>query len=130
MHQPHDTIASLSLRYNVPASAIRRANRLHSDHLLAGRRTIVIPGTHYKGPGLSPRPVEGEEEERKARALRRWMVRCKVADYDVGLLYLAQAGYDLEAAVEAYLADEAWERAHPLEAARRGKKKKGRGFGG
>lgn len=58
------------------------------------------------------------------------MVRCKVADYDVGLLYLAQASYDLEAAVEAYLADEAWERAHPLEAARRGKKNKGRGVRG
>ncbi|KAK7751618.1 hypothetical protein SLS62_006444 [Diatrype stigma] len=134
---PDDTVASLSLRYGVSAAALRRANRLHSDHLLAGRRTVVIPGG---GASLSPRPVEGEAGERRARALRRWMVRCKVADYDVALLYLGQAAYDLEAAVAAYLADEAWEREHPLEgeAARRGKEKKKKkgeerkegGFGG
>ncbi|KLU84271.1 hypothetical protein MAPG_03315 [Magnaporthiopsis poae ATCC 64411] len=36
----HDTIPSLSLRYNIPAAALRAANRLGSDHLLLGRRVI------------------------------------------------------------------------------------------
>ncbi len=55
----NDTVASLALRYGVPPQELRRANRLASDHLLAARRTVVIPGAYYKGGvSLSPRPVE------------------------------------------------------------------------
>jgi hypothetical protein len=76
-----DSIASLSLRYGVPQSALRRTNGLYSDHLLAARRTLLIPGEFYKGGvSLSPRPVEGEEEEARKSKLRRWMVACKVAE--------------------------------------------------
>ncbi|KAI0016689.1 hypothetical protein F4780DRAFT_783022 [Xylariomycetidae sp. FL0641] len=121
LHQPHDTVASLSLRYGVPASVLRRANNLTSDHLLLARRTVLIPGTHYRaGVSLSPRPVEGEEEEARKAKIRRFMVACKVPEYDVALLYLDQAAYDLDRATEAYFADEEWERAHPA-AARAGK---------
>ncbi|KAH7328515.1 hypothetical protein B0I35DRAFT_403869 [Stachybotrys elegans] len=107
----HDTIASLALRYNVPVSALRRTNKITSDHLLLGRRTVLIPGEFYKGGvSLSPRPIEGEEEELRKNKIRRFMTSCKVADYDVAQLYLEQTSYDLDAAVDAYLADEAWER--------------------
>ncbi|KAH7374752.1 hypothetical protein B0T11DRAFT_3066 [Plectosphaerella cucumerina] len=110
----HDTIPSLSLRYNVPAPVLRRANNLTSDHLLAARRTVLIPASHYSGgTSLSPRPIAGELDERRKAAVRRFMVTCKVADYDVATLYLEQAGHDLHAAVEQYLGDDAWERAHP-----------------
>jgi hypothetical protein len=110
----NDTIASLSLRYNVPASALRRANNITSDHLLLGRRTILIPGEYYRGGvSLSPRPVEGEDEELRKAKIRRFMTSCKVTDYDVATLYLEQAGYDLASAVDAYVGDEAWEREHP-----------------
>jgi hypothetical protein len=34
--------------------------------------------------------------------------------YDLAILYLDQAEYDLDAAVEAYMEDERWEREHPL----------------
>ncbi len=30
---------------------------------------------------LSPRPVEGEDEERRKGIVRRFMVTCKVAEY-------------------------------------------------
>jgi hypothetical protein len=40
----HDSLASLSLRYGVPISALRRANNITSDHLLLARRTVIIPG--------------------------------------------------------------------------------------
>ncbi|RYP79114.1 hypothetical protein DL771_000092 [Monosporascus sp. 5C6A] len=126
LDQPHDTVASLSLRYGISAAALRRANNIHSDHLIQGRRTVVIPGARVS---LSPRPVGGEDEERRKARIRRWMVRCRVHEYDVAVLYLEQAGYDLEAAVERYLADEEWERAHPLEARRRGKRVGGGGAG-
>lgn len=57
--------------------------------------------------------------------------------YDVALLYLEQASYNLEQAITAYKADEEWEKEHSLEAAKKGKSKasqsSGRrkwGFGG
>jgi hypothetical protein len=79
--QNNDSILSLSLRYGVPADALRRTNNLYADHLLAARRTVLIPGAYYKGGvSLSPRPLEGEEEEIKKTKLRKFMVRCKVAE--------------------------------------------------
>lgn len=72
---------------------------------------------------MSPRPVEGEEEEARKVKLRKWMVACKVAEYDIALLYLKQADYDLDAAIEAYKDDERWEKEHPLEANSKGKNK-------
>ncbi|KAG6054462.1 hypothetical protein E4U17_003772 [Claviceps sp. LM77 group G4] len=109
-----DSVTSLSFRYGVPAVALRRANNLTSDHLLWGRRTICIPSKYYKGGlSLSPRPVDGEEEETRKNKIRRFMTACKVSDYDVAVLYLEQSHYDLGASVEAYLGDEAWEREHP-----------------
>ncbi|KAG6100947.1 hypothetical protein E4U30_003460 [Claviceps sp. LM220 group G6] len=109
-----DSVTSLSFRYGVPAAALRRANNLTSDHLLWGRRTICIPSKYYKGGlSLSPRPVDGEEEETRKNKIRRFMTACKVSDYDIAVLYLEQSHYDLGASVEAYLGDEAWEREHP-----------------
>ena len=76
-----DSISSLSLRYGVPPEALRRKNGLFADHLLAARKTILIPGEYYKGGvSLSPEPVEDEEEEIRKTKVRRWMVACKVAE--------------------------------------------------
>ncbi|KAK5703733.1 hypothetical protein LTR97_002746 [Elasticomyces elasticus] len=121
---PTDTLSSLALAYKVPLPALRKANNVFSDHLIQGRRTVIIPGEFYKGGvSLSPQPPEGEEEEMRRNKVRRWMVSCKVAEYDVALLYLQQAEWDLENAVEAYREDERWEKEHPLEAKAKGKKK-------
>ncbi|KAI4222225.1 MAG: hypothetical protein L6R36_006306 [Xanthoria steineri] len=118
----HDTISSLALRYAVPPYALRTKNNVYADHLLAARKTILIPGEFYKGGvSLSPQPIDGEEEEMRKSKIRRWMVTCKVADYDVAVLYLSQAQYDLDAAVGTYLADEQWERDHPIQASSRSK---------
>lgn len=115
----HDSIASLSLRYGVPAAALRRANNVNSDHLLLGRKTVIIPGEFYKaGVSLSPQPVEGEEEELRKAKIRRLMTSCKIADYDIAVLYLEQHGYDLNLASEAFVADEEWERTHPPDKSR------------
>lgn len=131
-----DSVTSLSLRYGVPANALRKINSLYADHLLLARRTVLIPGEHYKGGvSLSPRPVQGEEEEIRKGKIRKFMVACKVSEYNIALLYLKQTNYDWEAAVEAYREDERWEREHPLEAAKKGGGKqaasrRGGGFGG
>ena len=47
--------------------------------------------------------------------------------YDVALLYLRQADYDVDAAVEAYKADERWEKEHPMDAALKGKARQSSG---
>lgn len=78
---PEDSLRSLSLAYRVPIDALRRTNNIFADNLVQGRRTILIPGKYYKGGvSLSPRPVEGEEEEAKKSKVRKWMVACKVAE--------------------------------------------------
>lgn len=77
-----DSIHSLSLAYGVPPNALRKTNSVYSDGLLQGRRTVLIPGEYYKGGvSLSPRPVEGEEEEARKTMVRRWMVAVKCAEY-------------------------------------------------
>lgn len=109
-----DSIHSLSLRYGVPTAALRRKNNITSDHLLQARKTILIPGEYYReGVSLSPQPIHGEEEELRKSKIRRFMTTCKVADYEVASLYLEQANHHLQTAIEAYVSDEAWERAHP-----------------
>nr|POE86553.1 hypothetical protein CFP56_46737 [Quercus suber] len=122
---PDDKMSSLALAYGVPTDALRKANSIYSDHLLQARRTLLIPGEYYKGGvSLSPRPLEGEEEEAKKHKVRRWMVTCKVTEYDVALLYLQQSNWVLDDAITAYQEDERWELAHPLEAKERLKKGK------
>jgi hypothetical protein len=114
LNHEHDSIASLSLSYGVPASALRRANNINSDHLLLGRKTVIIPGEFYKGGvSLSPQPIDGEEEELRKAKVRRFMTSCKIHDYDVAVLYLEQHSYDLDIATEAYISDEEWEKSHP-----------------
>lgn len=122
LNHNHDSIASLSLRYGVPTGVLRRVNNINSDHLLLGRKTVIIPGEYYRsGVSLSPSPIDGEEEELRKGKIRRFMVACKVSEYDVAVLYLEQTEYDLEAAIVAYIADEEWEAGHPATGTGRGK---------
>ncbi|KAK5122623.1 hypothetical protein LTR85_003886 [Meristemomyces frigidus] len=122
---PTDSMLSLALAYGVPINALRRTNNVFADHLLQGRRTLLIPGEYYKGGvSLSPRPLEGEEEEAKKNKVRRWQMACKAAEYDVALLYLQQADWDLDLAVGAFQEDERWEKEHPMEAKEKARKGK------
>ena len=78
---PNDTMLSLSLAYGVPINALRKTNNVYADHLIQGRKTVLIPGEYYKGGvSLSPQPLESEEEELKKNKTRRWQVACKVAE--------------------------------------------------
>ncbi|KAF2150834.1 hypothetical protein K461DRAFT_323194 [Myriangium duriaei CBS 260.36] len=113
---PDDTLQSLSLAYGVPLNALRKTNNVYSDHLIRGRKTILIPGEFYKGGiSLSPQPLDSEEEELRKNKIRRFMVATKSPEYDVAVLYLEQSDYELESAIQAYRDDEQWEKAHPLE---------------
>jgi len=48
--------------------------------------------------------------------------------YDVATLYMQQADWSLDAAVEAYMEDERWEKEHPMQAREKGKKAKSVGM--
>lgn len=107
-----DTIPSLSLAYDVPVPVLRAHNKIYEDQLLAARKWVLIPSSHYTGPPLST-PPDPEEEERKNK-LRRWMVATKCVDYNVATLYLKGSDYNLELAVESFRSDERWEKDHPM----------------
>lgn len=109
---PDDTLHSLSLAYDVPHDILRKHNSLYQDSLLIARKFLLIPHQYYTGPPLST-PPDPEEEERKNK-VRRWMVATKCAEYNMAQLYLKGCGYDLDIAVQAYRADEQWEKDHPL----------------
>ncbi|KIW05060.1 uncharacterized protein PV09_04215 [Verruconis gallopava] len=118
----NDSVNTLAIRYGVPADAIRKKNGIFQDNLLAGRKTILIPGEYYKGGiSLSPQPIDGEEEELRKSKIRKWMVACKVHDvppkyrYDVAILYLKQADYNLDAAIRTYKEDEEWAEKNPMQ---------------
>jgi LysM repeat protein len=98
---PTDTLTSLSLAYKVPISVLQQHNNLYSSNLLAGRKTLSVPASHYQGPPLS-NPPDPAEERRKVR-VRRFMVGSKCADYKVAEVYLRQVAVDLagEQAAEA-----------------------------
>ena len=48
--------------------------------------------------------------------------------YDVATLYMQQADWDFDSAVEAYKEDERWEKEHPMQAQEKGKKAKSVGM--
>lgn len=111
----YDTLVSLSFRYGIPLPVLRRVNNITSDHLLSARRVVIIPHEYCRdGISLSPQPVEGEEKDREKLMVRRFMVSCKISEYDVALLYLKQLDFNLESAIEAYREDEKWEQENPL----------------
>lgn len=114
-----DSLQSLSLAYNVPISVLRLHNNVYSDALITARKWVLIPRSHYAGPPLST-PPDPDEEERKTK-LRRWMVATKCADYSVATLYLKGTDYNLDIAVEAFKADEEWEKRNPLKENAKGK---------
>jgi hypothetical protein len=113
---PQDTLQSLALQYGIPPAVLRASNNLPlgADHLLAARHTLLIPARHCRNPtNRSPFPPEDSESLARKTAIRRWMVACKEANYDMALVYLDEAGYDLDEAVGRYMADTEWEARHP-----------------
>lgn len=124
---PDDSVQSLSLAYRLPQDILRKYNALFSDSLLTARKFILIPRAYYNGPPLSC-PPDPEEEERKNR-VRRWMMATKCAEYNMAQLYLKASSYELDAAIEAFKADEQWEKEHPMEGKAKQKSPSRRRFG-
>ena len=119
---PIDTVQSLSLAYAVPLSVLRNHNNLFNDSLLPARRTMSIPGSHYKGGvSLSPKPIESEDERERKAKVRRFMVQTKCHQYDMAEVYLSNSKGDVETAVQRWRDDEKWEKENPMRAKDKGK---------
>ena len=109
----NDTLIGLSLMYKIPLQDIRRANNLFgNDNLMHARHYVFIPG--YNGPSLSREPEEPEEVEIRKIALKRFQLISKCVDYKMATIYMENSGWNIEAAVEKYNDDIAWEKAHPV----------------
>ncbi|PWW79806.1 hypothetical protein C7212DRAFT_355566 [Tuber magnatum] len=108
-----DTLPTIALQYNLPVSLLRSHNRIFSDHLLHGRRTVDIPSPPYIGPSLSPAPEDLEGEGRKAAA-KRFQLKTKCLDADVADVYLREAEWDEELAVKNWEMDDKWVRDNPM----------------
>src|SRR5271156_194334 len=106
----NDTLIGLSLMYKIPLQDIRRANNLFgNDNLMHARHYVFIPG--YHGPSLSREPEEPEEVEIRKIALKRFQLISKCVDYKMATIYMENSGWNIEAAVEKYNDDIAWEKA-------------------
>lgn len=124
---PDDSLHSLSLAYGVPQDILRKHNAIYSDSLLVARKFVLVPKAYYTGPPLST-PPDPEEEERKNK-VRRWMVATKCPEYNMAQLYLKGSQYNLDIAIEAFKADEQWEKDHPLNGNGKQKERSKRHFG-
>ncbi|KAG0633480.1 hypothetical protein HOY80DRAFT_624916 [Tuber brumale] len=108
-----DTLPTIALQYSLPLPLLRSHNRIFSDHLLHGRRSVDIPSPPYVGPSLSPAPEDIEGEGRKA-ATKRFQLKTKCLDADVADIYLQEAGWDEELAAKDWEMDERWVRDNPM----------------
>lgn len=102
-----DTLAGLSLHYNVAPAELRAHNRLFADTDLAGRPFLRIPRGTYAGAGLRPAPDAGAA--RKA-AVKRFQLATKCVDAEMARVYVAAADGRVDEAAAAWRRDEAWVR--------------------
>ncbi|TPX54569.1 hypothetical protein PhCBS80983_g05883 [Powellomyces hirtus] len=98
-----DTLPGLSLKYDVPLDAIRRANSLFFDDIFA-RSMLLIP---FAPKSLSPTADPGDEEK---RLVKRFQIVSKCTDSDEAWSYMRQNEFHIEAALEQYWADIKWEK--------------------
>lgn len=89
----------------------RRSGRPRSD----GGWSRVRSPSEFKTSGVLASLFKHDKTDRSLRI--PWRLR-----YDVAVLYLQQSDYDLDLAVETYLADEKWDKEHPMEGASGGGK--------
>lgn len=108
--QPGDTVASLSLHYSVPVDVLRKSNNIFSDHLLAARRTVIIPPGFFAGTSRNPLPPGGMEEDQKRVKVKRFQVATKCVESKVAEFYLMEASWDLERALLQWAEDDEWEK--------------------
>ncbi|KAJ3048541.1 hypothetical protein HK097_010446 [Rhizophlyctis rosea] len=102
-----DTLAGIALMYNVEVSAIRQANALFTDDVFA-RSWLWIPDVPE-----SRRPSPSPDEENK-RLVKRFQLISKCKDTEEAWSYMRQQDFNLDAALEQYWSDVAWESKNPL----------------
>jgi len=104
---------------------------LYSDNLLLARQTMLIPGQYYQGPSHSATPPDGEEEETRKSKLKRFQTKSKCVDVKMAEVYLDNAGWDEQKALDEWREDEKWEMEQKSKDAKgKGKMRFGMGLSG
>ncbi|KAJ3034356.1 hypothetical protein HDV00_005164 [Rhizophlyctis rosea] len=102
-----DTLQGIALMYGVEISAIRQANSLFTDDVFA-RSWLWIPDVPE-----SRRPSPDPDDENK-RLVKRFQLISKCKDVEEAWSYMRQQDFNLDAALEQYWSDVAWESKNPL----------------
>eukprot|EP00761_Pharyngomonas_kirbyi_P004956 gb/GECH01004961.1/.p1 GENE.gb/GECH01004961.1/~~gb/GECH01004961.1/.p1 ORF type:complete len:328 (+),score=53.42 gb/GECH01004961.1/:1-984(+) len=116
--QPGDTLAGLSLRYDVSIQELKQANDIiatgESDVLAV--EEVVVPCQHHREVDSPPEHKSSAEllwEQRRQQRMERMAVvlfaRSKNIPQDEAKYYLLLHDYDCQAAAREYAADMAWE---------------------
>jgi len=103
-----DTLTGLSLIYDVPASEIRRVNKLSSQSVIHERTTLLIPITATN----TKQKVDEDALRRKLEhSLTLKLLReARLQDLSEAAFYLEENDYDYDAAFAQYKYDLRWER--------------------
>ena len=111
--RPEDTIYSLALAYGTSEKRLLAFNRMTDRALLHSRASVDVPPECPRPSISTTMPGDEAARQRNARLLR--LMQMRKVTRQVAQVYLDQAGWDLERALERWEADERWERAHPME---------------
>jgi len=95
-----DTLAGLSLKYNLPPSKIKQINRLHNDSI-SHREVIYLPKT-AESQGKTPGNRDTEDDKICLFAFQTGCVR------EESKFYLEEANWDVNKALEDWKSDVAW----------------------
>jgi len=116
--QRSDTLAGLSLKYNVDLCELRKTNKLFSDSLLHARRTIIVPTkVEQEEPNDLEQPTQQSFFFSEPKDMR-WLVKqfqlvTNCLDAPVCRKYLENNGWSVPRSVQAYEEDLVYERKYP-----------------
>ena len=98
---PHDTLQGLCLRYRVNATELKRFNMISGNNIQV-LREVKIPISHGQ-----PVVIQAEDADVTMQRFKNATGESK----EEALIYLEDHGWQLDAALLAWRADEAWQRA-------------------
>eukprot|EP01117_Protostelium_nocturnum_P008107 TRINITY_DN2889_c0_g1_i1.p1 TRINITY_DN2889_c0_g1~~TRINITY_DN2889_c0_g1_i1.p1 ORF type:complete len:293 (+),score=130.13 TRINITY_DN2889_c0_g1_i1:120-998(+) len=99
-----DTMLGLSIKYNVKAEDIKRANKLTRDGDLITRLFVLIPNAAIETP-----PIQTQQKLSKKQLIQKFIEKTNCPPSEASF-YLEGSNFDLEEAIKDFNEDESWEK--------------------
>jgi len=107
-----DTLVGLSLKYKCSIGELQKINKLSFNEQLWGKKNVYIPKSE-QNKNVVIREDEESEGMRKRKKVREFLGKINGKNYHVKIveaeIYLEEAGWDVEKAVEEWKEDQKWE---------------------